>query len=654
MIEERRKPGRPKGSKNKPKKRVKKIDIYADAPLDDDFPTEQSVLNDPIIVARGRQVLRTCILSLLPPSTEPLSKWMEEKFRVVNGPYLGPWRPWKFQIGIADAIGDPYIETVSILKSTRVGYTTILSGYIASLIDRAPCQIIMLQPTDSDCRDYVVSQLEPALEAVESVRGVLEDDDVNERQTITSKIFPGGSLKILAARSPRNLRRHGAKVMIFDEADAMEVTADGDPIQLGIGRTLEYADRKIIIGSSPSQELISHVWPSWLKSDQRVYEVPCPKCSQLSEIFWEDIVYPANAPEKAEWKCPKCQKTVAHRYKAGMVEEGGWRVTVPGNFRHAGFRVNALISPHSNASWGILAKEYEDAKREGPAALQVFVNTKLGLPWSTNQANIDTETLISRVESHFGYIDGRIVLPSDVLCLTAGVDTQDYRLEVTLVGWSRIGQTFVVDHHSIDGSPHEEATWTALDRFINTEFIHPWGGKLSISATAVDAGGHATQRVLDFCHARVRRNVWAIFGRAGPRPIIERTKSKKGNGMHLLIGVEKVKEDIFDKLKNEPEDNRAIRFGAGLERPYFDGLTAEQPMLRYVRGVPIFEWRRVRERNEPLDCLVYGSAVRKMVARFDPDEIERTLRVEEFKPKPIARVILPPQQPPGGVSPWLP
>ena len=38
---------------------------------------------------------------------------------------------------------------------------------------------------------------------------------------------------------------------MVDEADGMEVGAEGDPIKLGERRTQTFANRKIIIGSTP-------------------------------------------------------------------------------------------------------------------------------------------------------------------------------------------------------------------------------------------------------------------------------------------------------------------------------------------------------------------------------------------------------------------
>jgi hypothetical protein len=57
-----------------------------------------------------------------------------------------------------------------------------------------------------------VSDVEPIFEATPALRGSLTfDTEGRDRNTLLSRRFPGGSLKIVAAKAPRNLRRHTAR-----------------------------------------------------------------------------------------------------------------------------------------------------------------------------------------------------------------------------------------------------------------------------------------------------------------------------------------------------------------------------------------------------------------------------------------------------------
>jgi phage terminase large subunit GpA-like protein len=144
----------------------------------------------------------------------------------------GPIKLYPYQKGIAAAIGDPGLERVSVLKSARIGYTALLTASIAHFVVRDPSPVLVLMPTESNCRDFVVSDLEPLfLDSTEIAdRLPMPHPGRSDRNTLLHRIFAGGSLKVVAGKSPRNLRRHTAKILLIDEVDAIEVSAEGDPV----------------------------------------------------------------------------------------------------------------------------------------------------------------------------------------------------------------------------------------------------------------------------------------------------------------------------------------------------------------------------------------------------------------------------------------
>ena len=162
----------------------------------------------------------------------------------------------------------------------------------------------------------------------------------------------------------------------------MEVGPEGNPLKLAERRTLSFGNRKIVIGSTPIFEDTSHVLRAYRESDSRVFEIPCPSCGAYTEIEWTHIGWPPDKPTAAAFQCPHCKALVDERHKPSMVEAGRWRATKPEVKGHAGFRLNALVSLLTNASWARLAAEFLAAK-EDPAELQVFSNTILAQGWST-------------------------------------------------------------------------------------------------------------------------------------------------------------------------------------------------------------------------------------------------------------------------------
>ena len=213
-----------------------------------------------------------------------------------------------------------------MVKPVRVGFTTLLTGAIGSFVANEPSPILVVLPTEDDCRRYMVSDIEPIFDASPALRGLLlQDTCENNRSTLLDRRFPGGSLKIVAAKAPRNLRSHNARVLIIDEADAIEPGAEGSPIALAERRTLSFANRKIVIGSTPIHADTSNVLRSYGESDQRVFEVPCPACGTLTEIEWRHIEWQPDNPETAGFRCPGCEDLINERHKIAMVAKGDWR-----------------------------------------------------------------------------------------------------------------------------------------------------------------------------------------------------------------------------------------------------------------------------------------------------------------------------------------
>lgn len=558
----------------------------------------------------------------------PLSKWIESEIRLPEGVAALPGRVslYPYQVEIADAISDPAIERVTVVKPVRVGFTTLLTGAIGSFIANEPAPILAVLPTDDDCRDYLVSDIEPIFSATPVLAKALtgESREAN-RDTMLSRRFPGGSLKIVAAKSPRNLRRHNVRVLFIDEADAMPPGPEGNPLLLAERRTLSFPDRKIVIGSTPVDEVTSNVLAAYERSDKRIFEVRCPHCDEFHEVLWKDIRWPEGEPEKAQWFCPGCGCAVDEKHKLGMVSAGRWRATAPDVKGHAGFKINALVSPLENAAWGKLAAEFLAAKKD-PEDLRTFINTILAEGTGTGGEELDEVTLFDQ-RKPFGLDD----IPADVLAITAGVDTQHDRLEVTLVGWDRHGVAYILGHRVIYGRWDDDETWQDLDALLKQRWQHPLGGELGIEAAAVDSSDGVTMdTVMQFTGPRARRRVMAIKGRPGSVPWMAQTAMGKRKAPLWLVGVDGIKTALFNRLRT----GLHIRFSQELPLVWFEQLCGERMHIRYRKGSQIREFIPVKgRRNEALDCTVYALAAHN-VLNINWERRESELRQE---PQALAR-----------------
>ena len=178
--------------------------------------------------------------------------------------------------------------------------------------------------------------------------------------------------------------------------------------------------------------------------------------------------------------------------------------------------MSALISPHVNASWSALAAEYIEV-HDDPDRHRTFRNTLLGEGWSESVDTTTADVLAARVEA-FGLnvktVDGEdLKLPETVLLLTAGVDVQPDRLEITVYGWAKDGTAYALGHFVIWGNTLEGPVWRDLDETLLTKWKHPLGGGLGIEAACVDSGdGGTVEAVYAFCWPRLSRNVLPIKG----------------------------------------------------------------------------------------------------------------------------------------------
>ncbi|MCX6620224.1 MAG: phage terminase large subunit family protein, partial [Acidobacteria bacterium] len=200
------------------------------------------------------------------------------------------------------------------------------------------------------------------------------------------------------------------------------------------------------------------------------------------------------------------------------------------------------------------------------------------------------------------------MLPDRAAVLTAGVDVQDDRLEVSLYAWTTGEECWLMAHRIFPGDPSTPRLWAALDEFLMTPWQHPLVGPMPIHAACLDSGGHFSQQVTRFCDERRGRRVFAIKGQAGPRPVWPRKQSKAPKGKVYLIGVDSCKQTISQRLRITDGAGR-VHFPITSNQAFFEQLNSEYLKTEYRRGRPERSWQRRKGRAaEAWDCAVYALA----------------------------------------------
>ncbi len=510
-----------------------------------------------------------------------------------------------------DACNDKLVHTIVVQKSSQVGYTETLLNIIGYYINQDPSPILLINPTLEMSEVFSKTRLAPMLRDTPCLQGAVADARSRDsNNTLLMKNFRGGVLALAGANSPAGLASRPIRVVLCDEVDRFPMSAgsEGDPISLAIKRTTTFHNRKVILGSSPTIKGVSRIEKAFLDSDQRRFYVPCIHCNAMQYLQWSQVKWEKGQPETAVYLCTHCGQSIAEKHKGWMLARGEWRPETPTVQGVAGFHLNELYSPWKR--WKDVATDFLRAKND-VALLQTFVNTSLGETWEEIGERRDPTSLQSRAENY-----SSSTIPRRVLYLTCGVDVQDDRIELEVIGWRKERQdtppeSWGVEYRILYGDPAMATLWETLDAYLMQEWLIQDGRVLRIGATCVDSGGHHTAQVYAFCSSRINRHIYAIKGVPGGKPLwVQRpTKSIKYRANVWLVGTETGKAAWYARLRIAEEGSGYCHFPVTYPESFYIGLTAEQVQTKFVKGRPVREWVcKKGHRNEPLDIRVYALA----------------------------------------------
>ncbi|MDW8258614.1 MAG: phage terminase large subunit family protein [Gammaproteobacteria bacterium] len=507
-----------------------------------------------------------------------------------------------------DAVRDPAISEIVVMKSAQIGWTEILVNVIGYHIHLDPCPIMVMQPTLEMARAWSKDRLAPMLRDTPVLRLVVGAPRARSgSNTIMHKHFAGGHLTIVGANSPASLASRPIRLLLCDEVDRFPVSAgaEGDPYDLARKRTATFLNRKILIGSSPTIRGASRIEIAFELSDQRYYYVPCPECGHMQRLVWAQVRWPDGRPEDAAYSCAACGVLIPEAAKHGMLLRGEWRATRNPN-GIAGFHVSELYSPWS--TWPEMAEEFLRAKKF-PETFKTWVNLSLGETWEEDARALAAEGLMQRVEAYNAQS-----LPDGVQLVTAGVDVQDDRLEITVWGWGIDEEAWRVEHIVLRGDPASPQLWSECDHALQRSYRTENGRELKIEAACVDSGGHYTEQVYRFCGPLKRRRVWAVKGIGGAGRAAWPNKPSRVGKLRAelyLIGVETIIDTIYGRLRRVTHSGPGcLHFDATTTEDWLAQLTSMKVLWRTVHGRKVRQWVPKYERiaQEGLDTTVYAYA----------------------------------------------
>lgn len=594
---------------------------------------------------------------LRPDPSLTVSAWAD-RYRVLDtrsSSEAGQWRTSRtpYLREIMDHLSSDHpAQKVVIMAGAQIGKSETGNNWTGYVIDHAPGPMMLVQPTAQMAKRFSQQRLDPMLAASDRLTAKVPPARQRDAgNTTLSKEFPGGILVLTGANSAAGLRSMPARYLFLDEVDAYpgDLEGEGDPVALAEARTRTFGRRrKVLMTSTPTIKGMSRIEREFELTDKRRYFVPCPHCRGLQWLRFERLRWTRGAPDTVAYVCEHCEEPIGEHHKTWMLSEANgaeWRATAKAEVPHAvGFHISSLYSPLGWLSWAAIAQEWEAAQGSDDA-VKAFKNGILGETWAENGDAPDWKMLYERREAY-----RKNTVPLGALFLTAGVDVQKNRIEVSVYGWGRGLESWLVTHEVIDGGAQDPAAWKALEALLEDGYVREDGRRMHIKRMAIDTG-FETQVVYSWARRLHSPVIMCVKGEerfdrstpvSGPT-IIDTTE----NGVRIRRGarlwrvaVSTFKSETYRWLRlDKPTDEELAAGGAypagyihtptGVDGEFFKQLTAEQLVGRKDRrGFNRYEWVKVRERNEALDCRVYArAAAYGLGADFWPahrwDRIER-------------------------------
>ena len=564
-----------------------------------------------------RELLGKCSVAITPIKKMTVSEWAD-KYRMLSpesSVSSGKWRTSRaeYQRGIMDSLSEKGVKEVVIMSSAQVGKTSFIENIIGKFAHNDPSPIMVVNPTVEMSETFSTDRLSTMIRDTPVLTEVFGSQTRRGGgNKILKKLFKGGVLTLVGANSPATLASRPIRIVLIDEVDRFPFSAgtEGDPVNLATKRTVTFWNSLIVMVSTPTIKGLSRIETAFLQSDQRYYNMPCPECGEIQKFTWSQVKWQHEKPETAMYECISCETMLSDVDRYRMVKKGKWIATQPFT-KVAGFHLNELYS-----TWRKLEDIVSDFLRAkgNQETLKTFINTSLGETFEEKGEQGDYVELMSRIEE-YGMLENPILHPDCVL-ITCGVDIQQDRIELEVVGWSSLDESWSLGYHILNGDTASPEVWDDLEKQLVKTYKYPTGRLLNIEMVFVDSGFN-TQHVYKFSKRFSPNMLMCIKGMAGVRPIIESrtTKLKRGTvAKHPveIIGIDNAKHLLMSYLKINTAGAGYCHFTLPYnDEEFFLQITAEKRRTKFIKGFPVMEWFKTRKRNEATDCRVYAMAALK-------------------------------------------
>ncbi len=582
-----------------------------------------------------------------------VSEWSEENRLLTLAESA---RPGKFKISLTPYLKEIYdrlgvtdqAREIVFMKSSQIGATEMGNNWLGYTIDIASCMFMYVMPTVELMKKTSKTRIQSMISSTPILRDKVSSSKSRDgNNTILEKYFDGGGMVGVGANSPVGVSSTPVRFAYADEIDRYPSNVNGEGNVLSLIKTRQItfgSTKKTLLTSTPTLAGISAVEQEFNRTGQRYYYVPCPICNEMQVLDFDNLRFFHNDEWKSlkendtaldinnitdiRYECIECHHPIEHRHKTFMLANGEWRAKFPEkeNGLLYGYHINALYSPASMYTWVDLANDFMESINDVPKTIS-FINTKLGLTYQPEAGDKpDWELLFNRAHNEKNAYKPNIPF-KEIVFITAGVDVQADRLEVSIIGWSEGKRTQLIDYRVLPGNTDNDEVWLELEKIVNEKWIREDDMMMELRMMAVDSG-YNTTNVYDFVKKFSITKVIAVKGKEKvnsyfmPPKQIEYSKNGKkiGKVKVFILGVDIIKSELYGFLKKQINiDTGEVPLGYCHLLPinnsnYFRGLTAEEyTKVINKKGFTEYVWVKKYERNEPLDTWVYARAAAAVI-----------------------------------------
>lgn len=554
---------------------------------------------------------------LFPPPKVNLSGYAE-MYRVLpisTSAKAGKWKNLSYQVEIQDAISSPYTSECVLMCSSQTGKSEILINTAFYYSDVEPSPIMIVQPQAEMLSDFMKNRLSASItnsKRLSQIYGdqIKPDKGRGKYSGSTGSVIYGGS-----AGSVPSLATRPVRVMLLDEIDLYKLnSSQGSLVALAVQRTQDFKNRKILYISTPGVKSISEIYKLYMRSDQGILQVMClnSACETNFDLLFDTLKYEFDELEEViedsvHIVCPHCSHEVSEMERGLLTARCSFRIRNPKS-KIRGFNFNVMAG--EAVSLYELVKQYEDVK-DDPIKYQTFVNTKLGLPFDDTDVFEGAGRYDERLEDY-----GVDTVPDAVLFITAGVDLQADRNEITYWGWGLNGQIYHLGYDVVSGGANDAGFRKLYEHLIVKHFTTITKVEMGIDMIGLDTSAF-TKPAYDFCRgmrqaSKGKLNVFPMKGSSGGEkvPIFP---LKRGKREVYIVGGHQAKDKIYGQLKiTNPEIEGFIHFSRELTNDnFFDQLHSERKVLIEKNSRVSYRYDPIdlnKARNEVLDTFVYALA----------------------------------------------